>query len=137
MQNKIHELSRKHPSFLSTEKTTLKLCKKFHRHLPASVTLELNIEIIVSREGDPQMAWTHMVWQQIPAMHKENNATQKNSHTWGRLQKNSLDAGPHIPNLYFQVDVLSGYKSHLFLKVIYPVVRKKRGLKAPLLSIPF
>ena len=62
---------------MSTENTTLKLCKKFHSHLPTSVTLELNIEIIVSREGDPQMAWTHMVWQQIPVMHKENNATQK------------------------------------------------------------
>lgn len=79
---------------MSTEKTVLKLCKKFHNHLPASVTLELYIEIIVSREGDSQMAWTHMVWQQVPVMHKENNATQKSSNTWGELQKNCLSAGP-------------------------------------------
>lgn len=60
----------------------------------------------------------------------------RKTHTWGRLQKNFLDAGPHIPNLYFQVDVLSGYKSHLSLKVNLSSGQKKERIESTLAVNP-
>ena len=60
----------------------------------------------------------------------------ENSDTWGRLQKNCLNAGPHIPNLYFQVDVLSGHKSHLSLKAHLSSGQTKKRIESILAANP-